>query len=220
MNHPTRWLPTLPPCSKEGQCLQCRVEDCAHTHMIHIAVRLIQGGAKTALVYQITNLPKKFVKRLYWQLTGHPSSGGMSPVTDAWFLKDERRMLQAAVAWQLHKQVAKPDLNEAQTLLDVYELYLFHVREPLLNLTRIVTLFQLLSIGIWRELLCPYCHCIFLAPSDDDKRDTCPGCKLYFRFRCRDCSAALPLKTSALGRPRSLCQHCSQTSTVVSKQNV
>jgi len=210
MNDPIPWSPTLPPCSREGDCLRCHVGDCAHTHLIHVAVRLIQAGAKTALVYQLTELPKKFVKRLYWQLSGHPSSGGMTPVTDAWFLKDERRMLHAAVAWQLHKQVSCPNLTEAQILLDVHELYLFHVREPLLDLTRIVTLLQLINIGIWQELLCSCCRYTFLAPSDDERRDACPGCKLYFRYRCRRCGVPLPLKASALGRPRSFCRRCSE----------
>lgn len=209
MNHSITWSPTLPPCNKEGDCLKCRVEACVHAHKIHIAVRLIQAGAKTALVYQLTELPKKFVKRLFWQLTGHPSTGGMAPVTDAWFLKDERRMLQTMVVWQLYKQVREPNLDEAQILLDLYELYLFHVKEPLLNLTRVVALLQLVSIGIWQELLCPCCHYEFLAPSDDEKRDTCSGCKLYFRIRCRSCGSPLPFKESSLGRPRSLCSCCS-----------
>lgn len=212
MNDSISWSQVLPPCSKNSDCLHCHVEACSHAHLVHIAVRLIQAGAKTTLVYQLTELPKKFVKRLYWQLTGHPSSGGMTPVTDAWFLKDERRILHAAVAWRLHKQICDPEFSEAQTLLDAYDLYLYHVREPLLDLTRIVTLLQLVNIGIWQEMTCSYCEHTFLVPSDEEKRDTCPSCKLYFRFRCRNCEMAFPSKENSLGRPRSLCLNCMEKS--------
>lgn len=75
--------PTVPECRNRQDCYACPIEQCSQAVRTHEAVRLIQAGARTTLVYQLTDLPKKYVKRLYLQLMGQPSPRGMMPFTDA-----------------------------------------------------------------------------------------------------------------------------------------
>ena len=97
---------TVPVCRTEKDCYSCNVQPCAYAVRTHEAVRLIQAGARTSLVCQLTALPKKYVKRLYLLLQGHSSPRGMTPFTDAWFRESEYRMLHASAVWRIHNQVA------------------------------------------------------------------------------------------------------------------
>lgn len=198
--------PTVPVCRTEKDCYSCNVQPCAYAVRTHEAVRLIQSGARTSLVCQLTELPKKYVKRLYFLLQGHSSPRGMAPFTDAWFRESEYRMLHASTVWRIHNQIAPLGRSEARTLLDVYDLYLYCVNTPLLDITRIVAVLKLVAMSLWESQRCNYCKKNYLTSADEDLGNSCPGCRIYHRFRCCLCGAALTIYT--LGRPRSCCENC------------
>jgi len=204
--HATTYPPTVPACRTEKDCYSCTVQPCGHAVRTHEAVRLIQAGARTSLVCQLTELPKKYVKRLYLLLKGHPSPRGMTPFTDAWFRESEYRMLHASAVWRIHNQIASLGRSKARTLLDVYDLYLYRVNKPLLDLTRIVAVLKLVAMSLWKETRCDYCQKLYLTPMDENLGSSCPGCRIYHRFRCCQCGTALTIYT--LGRPRSRCDNC------------
>jgi hypothetical protein len=169
------------------------------------AIRLIELGARANLVRQLTGLEKKTVNRLYTQLLGRPSPPGQTPFTDAWYLKDDRRMLQASVVWRLFKHLAKSGRAAARTVIDVYQSYLTLVQTPLLNLTRSFFVSRLVAMKVWHERVCAGCESDYLAPVVSLSR-TCPGCRLYQRFRCSGCGAAF--ETHGAGRRRLRCADC------------
>lgn len=169
------------------------------------AARLIELGARAGLVHQLTGLEKAKVNRLYSQIMGRPSPSGQTPFSDAWYLKDRRRLLDVAVVWGLYRQLAQAGRNTVRVLIEVYEAYLAIVNDPLLNLTRTYLVPQLVRMGIWQERHCRHCQTPYLAPVDS-LDSTCPGCELYYRYRCRRCGTAL--KVNAKGRYLKTCPDC------------
>ncbi len=205
-SEPSLFCETQPLCRSDVRCASCPVEPCVRSVLTHEAVRLIQAGARAPLVKQLTGLPEKYVKRLYKALRGRASPKGMAPYSDAWFLDNEGRMLHATVVWQLYQQLLPTQRSEARRLLDVQALYNYQVQESLLDFTRIATALQLMTTKIWHEKNCQHCQLMFVGPSDDSTRLTCPSCKLYYRYRCMHCAA--PLSDYTQGRPRSVCKSC------------
>lgn len=206
LNDSSTFPATLPACSSDNTCASCDIEPCVQSVRTLEAISLIEAGARAPLVRQLTKLPEKYVKRLYKAMRGKSSPRGMAPYSDAWFLDNERRMLHATVVWQLYQQLRRLQRSAARTLLDVQQLYLFHIEEPLLDFTRIATALQLMTTMIWHEKSCQACQLVFIGPSDDPMRTTCPSCKLYHRFRCQRCGAILSTYTQ--GRPRTCCEQC------------
>ncbi len=172
------------------------------------ATRLIELGARAGLAQQLTGLEKSKVNRLYAQLMGRPSPSGQTPFSDAWYLKDKRRLLQAAVVWKLYQQLIRKGRNTARVYINVYEGYLAIVNKPLLSLTRASLVPQLVGMGVWQERCCQHCQTLYLAPVVSRGR-SCPGCELYYRYRCRECGAAL--EVNAKGRNPKTCPDCRPT---------
>ena len=170
------------------------------------ATRLIELGARAGLAQQLTGLEKAKVNRLYTQLMGRPSPSGQTPFSDTWYLKDKYRLLQAAVIWKLYQQLIRKECNTARVYIKVYEGYLAIVNEPLLSLTRASLVPQLVGMGVWQERRCQTCKTLYLAPVVS-RGSTCPGCELYYRYRCRQCGSAL--EVIAKGRYPKTCPDCS-----------
>lgn len=171
----------------------------------YAAIRLIQLGARTALVCQLTGLERLAVRHLYHQLRRSAPPPGQTPFTDVWYLEHDLRMLHAAVVWRLYRRFAETRRAPSHLLVDVYESYLCLVRTPVLDLTRAAFVPRLVTMKLWHENSCRYCETSYLAPADDRRRE-CPGCRLYHRYRCRQCGATL--NTKSLGRPRTVCGRC------------
>lgn len=179
-----------------------------HAQKIMEAVRLIELGARAGLVRQLTGLEKAKVNRLYCQLMGQPSPSGQTPFSDTWYLKDRYRLLHASVIWSLHQKLTRKGCNTARVFINVYEGYLAIVNEPLLSLTRAFLVPQLVRMGVWQEHRCWHCQTLYLAPVVN-RSSTCPGCELYYRYRCQRCGTAL--EVSAKGRYSKTCIDCRST---------
>lgn len=169
------------------------------------AIRLVELGARTNLVCQLTDVDKRVVSRLHRQLTGSPSSSGLTPFTDAWYIKDNRIMLHAGVIWKLYRQTDVFGHTPARQLIAVYQAYTSLVKTPLLDISRAYFVIRLVAMDIWHERKCPHCQADYLAPVDRLILP-CYGCTLFFDHRCRHCNAKLPRQLK--GRPRKHCQHC------------
>ena len=169
------------------------------------AAHLIQLGARAGLVWRLTGLEKKLVKRLYRQITGHPSPPGQTPFTDTWYRDDDLRMLQATLVWHLHRRLQRTDCTSAHLLSDVFEAYRQLVPAPLLDITRAFFVLELVATGAWDKYQCAFCGMTYLSPVPREST-ACPGCRLYFRYRCRQCGCRLGSKSK--GRRRVACCHC------------
>ena len=115
----------------------CDAELCIQTRTLQEAICLTRHGARPGLVSQLTGLEKTVANRLYRQLHGRPSPPGQLPFSDAWYLKQHRRMLHATLVWQLSQRFAQSRATPARRLIDVYECYLWLVAEPLLDIMRV-----------------------------------------------------------------------------------
>ena len=183
----------------------CTVELCRQTRRAQEAIRLTQLGARAGLVARLTGLEKAVANRLYRQLHGRPSPPGQLPFTDSWYRKQDRRMLQATVVWRLSQRFARLVASPAQRLIDVYESYRWLVAEPVLDITRVAFVPDLVATQDWQGQTCALCGTRYLVPSGSPSA-TCWGCRLYLRHRCRQCGA--PLTVHLHGRHREVCTTC------------
>ena len=209
MNSTTPSTSTLLLPLQDGGCLgQQGVELCTHATRILEAVRLIQLGARAGLVWRLTGLEKRGVKRLYRQINGHPSPPGQVPFTDTWYRDNDRRMLQASLVWHLHRRLQQTGAGPARLLIDLFEAYRQLVPEPLLDITRAFFVLELAATRTWIPCRCTFCSRSYLAPPIPEST-TCPGCRLFFRYRCHQCGHRLEPK--ATGRRRAHCSQCGCT---------
>jgi len=169
------------------------------------AIRLIELGARAAMVHQLTGMDKTNANRLYRQIHQRPSPAGQAPFTDTWYLKSEYRLLHAALIWKLFQRVGQSEDRPARILIEVYEAYLFLVQEPLLDITHVAFVPHLIRMQHWTERDCASCHTLFTMPRDST-RVLCPGCRLHQSFRCTACGA--PGRGYRKGRRRAACPAC------------
>lgn len=197
-----------PPCGNPIDQVNCKVELCIHATKILDAVHLIRLGARAGLISRATRLEKKTVNRLYRQLRGTPSPPGQVPFTDVWYRENDLRMLHATLAWKLYQRLALTKRSAARILIDVYQAYTLLVSESQLDLTRTVSVFQLVAMKHWHERTCRFCGTNYLSAVDSNGI-ACPGCRLYHRYRCHQCAS--PLESQPRGRRRVTCSSCGNT---------
>ncbi len=180
---------------------------CAQAIASLTAARLTQLGARAGLVCQLTGVDKALANRLYRQIHGRPSPPGQTPFSDAWYLKSDRRMLHAAVVWRLYQRFPRTERATAQTLIDVHGIYRVIVRENLLDITHVAFVPRLVEMQLWTTRCCAHCAARYIAPVEETGT-TCPGCRLYQRYRCLHCGA--PAEGLRAGRRRAKCPHCAR----------
>lgn len=202
------YLSEPPPCGRRLEQAACKVDLCIHANKVQDAVHLIHLGARAGLVSQATRLEKRTVNRLYRQLCGTPSPSGQMPFTDGWYRENDLRMLHATLAWKLYQRLALTKRSAARVLIDVYQAYTLLVSESQLDLTRTVSVFQLVAMRLWHERTCKFCGTDYLSAVDSNGI-ACPGCRLYHRHRCHRCTA--PIEAQPKGRPRVTCGSCGNT---------
>lgn len=190
--------------ARMGESLDC-IPACAHALAILDATRLTQLGARAGLVSQFTGIEKAVANRLHRQIHGRPSPPGQAPFTDDWYVKNDQRMLHAAVVWRLHGDIIHRDASAARRLIDLYEGYRLSVSAPLIDIVHAAFVPSLLNMGIWREDQCDLCALSYIRPIADDGT-LCPGCRLYQRYRCPACGRRA--EGMRKGRRRDHCPCC------------
>ncbi len=186
----------------------CDAELCVQIRILQEAICLTRHGARAGLVSQLTGLEKTVANRLYRQLHGRPSPPGQLPFADTWYLKQDQRMAQATLVWQLSQRFAVSRSTPARRLIDVYECYLWLVAEPLLDIMRVAFVPHLVTVQEWEERTCGQCGLAYVAPRGG-VGTTCWSCRLYLRHRCRHCGA--PLTVRPTGRHRDVCTACQRS---------
>jgi DNA-directed RNA polymerase subunit RPC12/RpoP len=169
------------------------------------AIHLTQLGAQAGLVSQFTGIEKAVANRLHRQIHGRPSPPGQTPFTDHWFLKNDRRMLHAAVVWRLHRDIARRDGSPARRLIDLYKVYRLSVYAPFIDIVHAAFVPNLVDMGLWCEDRCGLCSLSHILPIEDHGK-LCPGCRLYQRYRCPACGQ--PAEGMRKGRRHLRCSHC------------
>jgi len=186
----------------------CDAELCVQIRILQEAICLTRHGARAGLVSQLTGLEKAVANRLYRQLHGRPSPSGQQPFADTWYLKQDQRMAQATLVWQLSRRFAQSPATPARRLIDVYECYLWLMADPLLDIMRVAFVPRLVTVQEWEERTCGQCGLAYVAPRGS-VGSTCWSCRLYLRHRCRHCGA--PLTVRSTGRHRDVCAACQRS---------
>ena len=186
----------------------CDADLCIQTRDTQEAIRLTRLGARAGLVSQLTGLEKTVANRLYRQLHGRPSPPGQLPFSDAWYLRQDRRMAQATLVWQLSRRLARAEATPAQRLIDVYESYRWLEPKPLLDIMRVAFVPHLVAVQEWQAQACSQCGNEYVVPRGS-VGNTCWGCRLSLRHRCRQCGA--PMTVRPTGRHREVCTACQRT---------
>jgi len=169
------------------------------------AIRLIELGARAGMVCPLTGIDKTNANRLYRQIHQRPSPPGQAPFTDSWYLKSDYRMLHASLAWRLFQRYEQPDNRAARMVIEVYECYVFLVQAPLLDITHVAYVPQLMRMRVWRECVCQSCHTHYVSPQDSNSI-ICPGCRLYEKIRCSACGTSMGGYRK--GRRKTICTAC------------
>ena len=172
--------------------------------LLRDAVRLLEHGARTKLVCEMTGVAKATVRRFSRERAGRVPMRGPTPFTDNWYVAHDRRMLHAALIWRLHQRLFD-QRSPARSLINVYEVYRAIVHKPLLDVTRVAFVLRLVSTRLWEGRNCNTCHTDYIAPVDVLEQ-FCPGCRLYYRHHCWECGERL----EAPRRNDRLCGSCGQ----------
>jgi hypothetical protein len=109
------------------------------------------------------------------------------------------------VVWHLSQRFARSDASPARRLIDVYESYRWLEPKPLLDITRVAFVPHLVAVQEWQTQTCSQCGIQYLLPRGS-VGNTCWGCRLYLRHRCRYCGTPLTVRTT--GRHREACSAC------------
>lgn len=171
------------------------------------AVDLIHLGARVPLTCKLTGLERSTARRLYRQIRGFHAPAGQAPFTDAWYLKNDLRMIHAAIIWRLHQAFQNSDKSPARILIDLYDSYTNLVPEVLLDITRAAFVPTLVVLNVWFEHRCDDCALTFIGPVHGIRK-SCPACNLYHRYRCKLCGTAITRHAS--GRYRESCEACAR----------
>ena len=98
--------------------------------------------------------------------TAGPRRRGSPPFSDTWYLRQDRRMAQATLVWQLSRRLARVEATPAQRLIDVYESYCWLEAKPLLDIMRVAFVRHLVAVQEWQEQTCSQCKIQYLLPRD------------------------------------------------------
>lgn len=171
------------------------------------ALKLTEMGATPMNVHLLTGLPKAAAKALYRDVHHVNPHGGQTPFTDRWYVKTDQRLLHANVVWYWNTTLATTNCTAAERLIDLYELYLLAVLEPLLSIRRVAFVPRLLQARIWRVHHCNTCSRTYVSPATDNA-GTCPACRVQHLYRCIHCGH--PLKSQSVGRRLEYCPVCGE----------
>jgi DNA-directed RNA polymerase subunit RPC12/RpoP len=169
------------------------------------AILLIELGARSPLVCRLTKLPRATVKQLYRRIHGRPSPAGQGPFTDAWYLQNGEHMLHANIVWRLNEALEGLKREPSERLINLYEMYVITVDEPLLDVAHVELVPRLLKAGIWLTHSCASCGDYYVSPVTDIE-NVCPACAMQHLYRCPDCNSAL--KPHEVGRRVEHCPQC------------
>jgi DNA-directed RNA polymerase subunit RPC12/RpoP len=200
--------PAVPVCAMDTTITRAALLDDSiliYRKRLDEAIGLIELGARSGLVVQLTGLDKATVTRLIREVTGESSAPGQSPYTDTWYRRDHWRMAHASIVWRVHKRLRAVNLSDADLVIDTHRAYCMLVNEPLLDLTYTAFVPQLLSNGTWCESHCAHCGTPFVTPTEG-AHTICPGCYILYRHRCSNCGTKVD--RDAAGRYPTWCKTC------------
>ena len=147
---------------------------------IDFARRLIDLGARSAIVAAALGITGGQARHLYVGLAGRPSASGQLPSNPGWYFANPTVLVQSSLFSNLYDHYgAHENGNVARTFLHAYEAYLLTVgkRDAALNIDRAWYLTRFVPNQI-QKIKCMLCSVPFLAEHYQIRADfKCPACK-------------------------------------------
>ena len=149
---------------------------------IERAVTLINLGARLQVLESETDLSYERLLRLYKEVAGKSPSKGQLPFSTDWFMTWQPN-IHASLFLNTHEYLNKvAALDEIDTVIKAYQLYLEQVQsqglEPLLSVTRAWRLVKFVDNGMLTLTKCSCCGGSFVTePYENSKNFVCGLCE-------------------------------------------
>jgi flagellar transcriptional activator FlhC len=130
-------------------------------HQIHLAVELIELGARLQLLQEETSLSRERLVKLYKEVKGVSPSKGMLPYSTDWFMTWAPNIHSSLFMDIYQFLMANAHLSGIDALIKSYRLYLEQISvsgdEPVLSITRAWFLVRFFEAGMLELKSCSEC---------------------------------------------------------------
>ncbi len=139
---------------------------------VHIAVELIELGARLQLIQAETTLSRERLLKLYKEIKQESPSKGMLPYSTDWFLSWQPNIHSSLFMDIYQFLVANAGITGVEALISAYKLYLDQVKgieggEAVLSITRAWFLLRFFSAEMLQLVPCQTCGGKFVSYVDD-----------------------------------------------------
>ncbi len=154
----------------------------AECRQIHLAIELIQLGARLQLLETETTLSRERLLKLYKELRGVSPPKGMLPFSTDWFVTWLPN-IHASLFMNIHRFLLRhAQVAGIEAIIKAYQLYLEEIPpepggEPLLSLTRAWTLIRFFDSKMMTMVRCSECQGHFVSHAFE----------MRARYRCGLC---------------------------------
>jgi flagellar transcriptional activator FlhC len=162
---------------------------------IHIAVELINLGARLQVLQEETKLSRERLLKLYKEVKGESPSKGMLPYSTDWFMSWLPNIHSSLFMGIYQYLIKHTKVTGVEALIKSYRLYLEQIQisqgEPELSITRAWFLIRFFDADMLELTVCTECGGHFVAHADELTKD-------YVCGICRPPSRAGKTKKAAL----------------------
>jgi flagellar transcriptional activator FlhC len=162
---------------------------------IHIAVELINLGARLQVLQEETKLSRERLLKLYKEVKGESPSKGMLPYSTDWFMSWLPNIHSSLFMGIYQYLIKHTKVTGVEALIKSYRLYLEQIQisqgEPELSITRAWFLIRFFHADMLELTVCTECGGHFVAHADELTKD-------YVCGICRPPSRAGKTKKAAL----------------------
>lgn len=146
----------------------------AEMQQVHLAIELIQLGARLQVVETETSLSRGRLIRLYKEVRGAPPPKGMLPFSTDWFVTWLPN-IHSSLFYSIYRSMLEIGGHRIDAFIKAYRLYLEHAGSPdeerVLGLTRAWTLVRFVENGMLEQIRCCCCSGDFIAHSHSPKHN-------------------------------------------------
>jgi len=153
---------------------------------IHLAIDLIELGARLQLLEAETKLSRECLLKLYKEVRGVSPPKGMLPFSTDWFMTWQPNVHASLFMAYFNFLGRHTGLSGLERIIKAYRLYTEQVgrsnMESVLSLTRAWTMVRFFDAGMLQTTRCKTCGGEFVAHAHDPKRDyVCGLCHMPAR---------------------------------------
>jgi flagellar transcriptional activator FlhC len=144
----------------------------AEAQQVHIAVELIELGARLQLIQAETTLSRERLLKLYKEIKGESPSKGMLPYSTDWFLSWQPN-IHSSLFVDIHRFLLKnAGISGVAALITAYRLYLDQIEgieggEPVLSITRAWFLLRFFGADMLQLVPCKTCGGNYVSYAND-----------------------------------------------------